>query len=291
VLYVVMAAVVAVEGPNAILIGLLALAAAAGTFYRPALVAATPAIVPESDIAAANAAEEGLAQLAWFVGPALGALLVTVFDPSVVLAIDAATFVASAVMIARVGSVGGGRPADRRPDSADLHDDERREGVLSEVSDGLRALARDRGLISLTALTAAVLFAFGAEQVLYVFVATDRLDLGPEGVGYLMAAMGVGGIAAAPLAALSEPRSDGDRQALAVRLAARRLAVDSGTDAQRQIHGLVVVAPEQLRSKLRGKTTPEMLKICSRLRVDPRLDVATRETALALRGKGAAWPG
>ncbi|MEZ5225845.1 MAG: IS110 family transposase [Acidimicrobiales bacterium] len=82
---------------------------------------------------------------------------------------------------------------------------------------------------------------------------------------------------------LSEPRSDGERQALAVRLAARRLAVDSSTDTQRQIHGLVVVAPEQLRSKLRGKTTAEMLKICSRLRVDPRWDVATRETALVLR--------
>ena len=82
---------------------------------------------------------------------------------------------------------------------------------------------------------------------------------------------------------LSEPRSDGERQALAVRLAARRLAVDSGTDAQRQIHGLVVTAPEQLRAKLRGKNTSEMLKICSRIRVDPRWDLATRETALVLR--------
>lgn len=82
---------------------------------------------------------------------------------------------------------------------------------------------------------------------------------------------------------LSEPRADGERQALSVRLAARRLAVESGTDAQRQIHGLVVAAPEQLRSKLRHTTTAEMLKICSRLRVDPRWDVTTRETAHVLR--------
>ena len=82
---------------------------------------------------------------------------------------------------------------------------------------------------------------------------------------------------------LSEPRAAGERQALSVRLAARRLAVDSGTDAQRQIHGLIVAAPERLRSKMRNKTTTEMLKICSRLRVDPRWDITTRETAQVLR--------
>lgn len=82
---------------------------------------------------------------------------------------------------------------------------------------------------------------------------------------------------------LNEPRAEGERQALSVRLAARRLAVGSGTDAQRQIHGLVVAAPERLRSKLRNKSTSEMLKICCRLRVDPRWDITTRETAEVLR--------
>lgn len=82
---------------------------------------------------------------------------------------------------------------------------------------------------------------------------------------------------------LGAPRAEGERAALSVRLAARRLAVDSATDAQRQIHGLVVAAPERLRSKLRNKTTTEMLKICSGLRIDPRWDISTRETAHVLR--------
>ena len=81
---------------------------------------------------------------------------------------------------------------------------------------------------------------------------------------------------------LATPRADGHRAALAVRLAARRLAVDSATDAQRQIHGLVVAAPELLRSKLRNKTTTEMLKICSRLRINKTWDISTRETAHVL---------
>lgn len=82
---------------------------------------------------------------------------------------------------------------------------------------------------------------------------------------------------------LGQPRAGGARQALSVRLAARRAAVDASTDAQRQIHGLIVAAPEQLRSKLRNTTTTEMLKICSRLRVNPSWDLATRETAQVLR--------
>lgn len=82
---------------------------------------------------------------------------------------------------------------------------------------------------------------------------------------------------------LATPRAEGERQALSVRLAARRLAVDAGADTQRQIHGLVVAAPEQLRSRLRGAKTPQMLKICSQLRVDARWDLTTRETAHVLR--------
>lgn len=82
---------------------------------------------------------------------------------------------------------------------------------------------------------------------------------------------------------LAQPRSDGQRAALAVRLTARRSAVDAATVAQQQLHALVVAAPETLRGRLRGKPTTETVTICSRLRVDPRWDLLTRETAAVLR--------
>ena len=59
---------------------------------------------------------------------------------------------------------------------------------------------------------------------------------------------------------LGTPRSGGDRQALSVRLAARRSAVQATGDAQRQIHGLVIAAPETLRTRFAGQSTPAMLK-------------------------------
>jgi hypothetical protein len=61
---------------------------------------------------------------------------------------------------------------------------------------------------------------------------------------------------------LAQPRAAGHRAALSVRLAARRSAVQAATDAQRQLHALVVTAPDTLRGRLRGLTTPRLVRSC-----------------------------
>jgi transposase len=81
----------------------------------------------------------------------------------------------------------------------------------------------------------------------------------------------------------AQPRSDGERAALAVRMAARRSAVDGSRVAQQQLHAIVIAAPDTLRSRLRDMTTVQMVKVCARLRSDARWDVLTRHTATALR--------
>jgi transposase len=47
---------------------------------------------------------------------------------------------------------------------------------------------------------------------------------------------------------LAQPRAAGTRAALQVRLTARRSAVQAATNAQRQLHALVVAAPDALRA-------------------------------------------
>jgi len=84
-------------------------------------------------------------------------------------------------------------------------------------------------------------------------------------------------------AKLGTPRSAGDRQALSVLLAARRSAVESAGDAQRQVFSLVIAAPEVLRTKFRGKKIPAMLSTATRLRVSSAWDVETATTATVLR--------
>jgi transposase len=82
---------------------------------------------------------------------------------------------------------------------------------------------------------------------------------------------------------LGEPRSTGARAALAMLLAARRSAVDAYSDARRQLHGLIVSAPESLRSRFRDVTTTEMSHRATRIRLNPNWDLETRTTAGVLR--------
>ena len=85
---------------------------------------------------------------------------------------------------------------------------------------------------------------------------------------------------------LAEPRAEGERAALAVLLAARRSAVDASTVAQRQLHSLVVAAPEVLRARFRGQSTPAMISTASRLRTSASWDLETTTYAAVLRTLG-----
>jgi transposase len=65
---------------------------------------------------------------------------------------------------------------------------------------------------------------------------------------------------------LAQPRSGSERAALQVLLAARQAAVRASADGQRQLHALVVTAPEQVRTRFRGLSTRAMLAAALRLR-------------------------
>jgi len=55
---------------------------------------------------------------------------------------------------------------------------------------------------------------------------------------------------------LAAPKTEPHRTALAVLLAGRRSAVDAASTAQRQLRALVITAPEQVRARFRGHSTP-----------------------------------
>jgi hypothetical protein len=82
---------------------------------------------------------------------------------------------------------------------------------------------------------------------------------------------------------LAQPRAAGQRAALAVRLAARRSAVQATTDAQCQLHALVVAAPETFRGRLRNLTTVRLVSTCARLRQRSDWDPEIAATAASLR--------
>jgi MFS family permease len=190
-----LAIVVAADGPPLLATAIVLVGSALTTPYRPALAAATPYVVPESLLAAANGAEATVGQLMWFAGPALATLILTIGSASIAMAVNAATFVVAALFVAASGDLGG----ERRTSTSGA-DGPRPAGILAGVAEGWQALVRVPGLFMLNALIVATIFAFGAESILHVIAAEDRLGRGAEFVGALTAAIGVGGLIVAPLA-------------------------------------------------------------------------------------------
>ena len=84
---------------------------AAEAFYRPAATGLLPQTVPEDEIQEANAVTSMFANVAQFAGPALATALVLGFSAAAAFAIDAATFLVSAVLLAGVRPRERGEPA------------------------------------------------------------------------------------------------------------------------------------------------------------------------------------
>ena len=66
---------------------------------------------------------------------------------------------------------------------------------------GIRAMGSSMPTAVMVGFSILATFAFGVDTVLYVAVSDDILGTGPDGYGYLLAGLGVGGIVAAPLVA------------------------------------------------------------------------------------------
>jgi hypothetical protein len=183
------ALIVAADGPPGAVVGLVIGAAAASTPYRPAAAAATTILVREDDLGAANAIEGVVGQACWFLGPALGAALLALTSPAWSFAANAATFVLSAALVAHIG--------DTRPRRAAVvvGDERSGAGVLAELQVAWRVVRSTPGVLAQMTLVVLALFTFGMELVLHVFVAKDRLGIGESGLGWMLAAVGVGGLA------------------------------------------------------------------------------------------------
>lgn len=167
------------------------LASLMGTAFRPAQRALMPALAnrPE-ELTASNGTSSTLESLAFFVGPALGALLLGVADVQVVFLVNAATFLWSALLVLGVRVPAAAvRP---RPDDADQETP--KVSFLTETLAGFRTILRDRDLLVVTAEVSAQTVVAGASAVFTITMAVDILGSGPRGVGYLDSVLGVGAI-------------------------------------------------------------------------------------------------
>ena len=188
VLMLALAIVVIIEAPVVIAIVLAFLSTAAGTPFFPAAAAVTPSVVDEKSLAPANALITTVDSVAIAAGPALAGLLLTVAaSPVVAFVINAVTFVLSALFLGRVSP-----PPRISPEEAGEH-----HSMRQQLIEGASAITSSHSILLLIVLIVAAAFTYGEEGVLYPLVAEQRLGIGTEGVGFLFAAIGVGGVLAA----------------------------------------------------------------------------------------------
>ena len=182
-LMLVMAAVVAANGPVVLVIGLAALASAAGSAERPAALALLPRLVGEARIGPANALLHTVQDLGVVIGPALGAGLLAVASAPAAFLANAATFAVSALLVSTLRrykvTAAGSRAAGT--------------GVLA----GLRTARVTPFVLPLFVLVAMVELTYGAQTVQLVIYADRSLGLGTGGYGLLLAASGAGGLISA----------------------------------------------------------------------------------------------
>lgn len=178
-----MSVCVLTDAPIGVVYVLAGTVAVINTAFQPAQAALLPSLAktPE-ELTAANVSSSTIESLGFCVGPALGGLLLAFSSVWVVFMFTAALFLFSALLLAPLLRTTEPPLSRERPHLAE------------EATAGFRAIAHDPRLRLVVGLFSAQTLVNGAFGVLIAVSALQLLDLGAGGVGYLNAAVGVGGI-------------------------------------------------------------------------------------------------
>ncbi len=168
-----------VDGPTAI-VALAAVNGVATGLFRPAVWAGVPNLVGERDRPRATSLLSTVEHASWMAGPVVAGVLLAASGPSLAYGVNAATFVLSAALIARI------------PASALRSDEPVSHGHWRAVADGLGLVTRSPVLrLVLIAWSVAALGSAGVNVAEVVFV-KESLGAGNVGLGLLVGATGAG---------------------------------------------------------------------------------------------------
>jgi MFS family permease len=163
-----------------VVVGLALLAGLATGFFRPAVYAGVPNLVPEDELPAANALLQTVENISWAIGPVLGGVLTAAAGPSACYAINAASFVVSIVLVLRI------------PPSLLQSERALSRGHWRDLVDGFRAALQSPSMRAVLVAWGIASVAAGAGSVTEIFLAKDTFSAGDFGFGLLYGAMGCG---------------------------------------------------------------------------------------------------
>jgi MFS family permease len=165
------------------------LAAILSTFFDTASVAYLPTVIEKSRLIIANSALTASASVAEFTGFGISGFLIQILTAPIAIAFDAASFVASALLLATIHRDEPARPAviDREP-------------ILDEVRAGWRVVMSSPILRAIAAAHSANHVLWGVFSTTYLLFATRDLGLGPGAIGLITALGGAGSFVGAAVA-------------------------------------------------------------------------------------------
>ncbi len=204
-----LAVVALAGGPIVLAPALAALCTAAGAVYPQCVAAVMPRLVDEADLPAANAARVAITSLCVIAGPIIGAALLLLGSAAITFAVNGVSFLFGAVVVAALPREATSRPAAAPESHASLR---------ADLATGWRALREHPDTLPLVGADFVSSAIYGALTVLFVMLG-QKLGLGAVGYGYLLSALGVGGVLAANLANRAAA-SDRPRRALIAAVAA-----------------------------------------------------------------------
>jgi MFS family permease len=159
----------------------LALVAGLATgFFRPAVYAGVPNLVPAEQLPEANALLQTVENVSWAIGPVLGGVLTAAAGPHAAYWINAASFLVSAVLVARI-------PRRLLQSETALT-----RGHWRDLADGFVAVVRSRPLLAVLVGWGIASLGIGAISLSEVFLAKNTLHAGDFGYGLLYGGIGTG---------------------------------------------------------------------------------------------------
>ncbi len=184
------------DRPQLILAGLLTTAflmGALGSFFRPAITAAIPDLVPPEKITQANSLMGVSMSASNFIGQAFGGVLFRLLGPGLLFVFNGVSYIFSGVseIFIRIPQKIPEKTAGGRRLLADMR---------AETLQGLRYIWADRGLVALLLVLVNDMIFLVAISVLFPFFVEDHLGADPDWYGYLAATFGAGNVLGSILA-------------------------------------------------------------------------------------------
>lgn len=170
--------------PLPVLLALVAARAVAGHVFQPASRAAVPALVEDGELETANSTLGFGLHAAEVAGPLLAAALVPLVGIRGALLVDAASFLVSAGVLARLPSLPAPAPEEAAPTS-----------LLGQARAGLGYLLSVPAVRVIALGFCAVVVFNGVDDVALVVLAKETLRAGDSAVGLLLGAVGLGLVA------------------------------------------------------------------------------------------------